>query len=86
MQPAAQRLEEIAPDIREMCESYEEWHAGAVRALNGLKRAGRRAEKVTVDVEELLAWCQAGDRPVDAAARSEFAAVKLREKYGDQGE
>ena len=39
--------------------------------------------KVEVDVEELLEWCRQQGRPVDAAARAEFAAEKLIEKQGD---
>ena len=77
-----ERLEEIAPDIKQACQSYEDWHAAITRAMNRLRRQGRRAEKVEVDVEELLAWCQAQDRPVDSAARAEYAAARLAEKFG----
>ena len=78
-----QRLEEIAPDVKEVWESYEQWHAAATRRVTELRRAGQRAQKVNVDVEELLAWCQKQCRAVDAAARAEYAATRLAQ--GDGG-
>ena len=77
-----ERLEEIAPDIKQTWQSYEEWHMTATRHLSKLKMSGRPAEKVEIDVEDLLIWCQERDRPVDGAARAEYAAEKLRETYG----
>jgi hypothetical protein len=38
-------------------------------------------EKVDVDIEELLAWCNARDLPVDGKARSRYVSEKLRQKY-----
>jgi hypothetical protein len=78
-----QRLEEIAPDVKEAWGSYEQWHAAATRRINETKRAGRRAEKVELDVEELLAWCRQQDRPVDAATRAEYAAALLAKRLDD---
>ena len=77
-----ERLEEIAPDIKEIWDSYEQWHMAAARRLAELKRQGRRAEKILLDVEELLQWCQANGREADITARAEFAARKLAEQEG----
>ncbi len=77
------RLEEIAPDVQEIWESYDQWRAAAARRLSGLRMAGKRAEKVEIDVEELLAWCQEQGRPIDAAARAEYAAAKLGEELDE---
>ena len=79
------RLKEISSDAKSMEESYEQWNAFANRRVNELKRLGRRVEKVPVDVEELLKWCQGRNRPVDAQARAEFAAAKCAEAHrGEQ--
>ncbi|MGB2821451.1 MAG: hypothetical protein WBF17_10745, partial [Phycisphaerae bacterium] len=77
-----ERLEEIASDIKEIWESYEQWHAAMTRRISRRPGEPRRYVKVEIEVEELLAWCQQRDRPVDAAARAEFAAEKLVEQHG----
>ncbi len=78
-----ERLEEIAPDVKELWESYEQWHAAMTRRISRRPGQPRRYVKVEIDVEELLEWCRRQGRPVDAAARAEFAAEKLIEKHGD---
>lgn len=77
-----ERLEEIAPDVKEVWQSYEQWHVAMTRRISRRPGEPNRYVKVEVDVEELLAWCRQQDRPVDAAARAEFAAEKLTEEYG----
>jgi hypothetical protein len=79
------RLLEVAPDARQLEPTYNQWRAGAVRGMNEMRRSGVRVEKVEVDVEQLVRWCEQEGREVDGEARAEFAAQKLREKYG-QGE
>ena len=53
----------------------------ASRRMVELRRQGAQAEKIVIDVEDLLKWCQEQDRPVDAVARAEYAAAKVKEKY-----
>jgi len=77
-----QRLEEIAPDVAETWQSYEQWRTVMARRTRQVPGQPRRYMKVDVDVEELLAWCTAQERSVDSAARAEFAAAKLTEQLG----
>jgi hypothetical protein len=77
-----QRLEEIAPDVKEIWQSYEQWRTSATRRMSQLQRAGQRAQKVEVDVEALAEWCRQRHRPVDVAARAEYAAARLAEELG----
>ncbi|HUS93041.1 MAG TPA: hypothetical protein VM695_14375 [Phycisphaerae bacterium] len=77
-----ERLEEIAPDLKQRYESYEQWHAGMTRAMDRLRRDGKTPVKVEIEVEDLLAWCRTAGRPVDSAARAEYAAAKLQEEQG----
>lgn len=77
-----QRLEELAPDIKEIWQSYEQWRTSATRRMSQLQRAGQRAQKVEVDVEALAEWCRQRQRLVDVAARAEYAAAMLAEKLG----
>ena len=73
------RLRKISADADNMEDTYGEWKASAENALKTLSASGAVAQKVVVDVEELLNWCNSKDRAVDGAARSEFAWEKLME-------
>jgi len=76
------RLLQIAADREVLEDTFEEWKVIAEESLKKFAR-GYHLRKVDIDVEELLGWCNAHNRPVDGAARSEFAAEKLREQ-GEQ--
>lgn len=76
-----ERLREVAADQETLGETYEEWVANAERAVREMRRAGIHAEKVEVDVEELLAWCKARNRDVDGEARAQYAAEMLRQRH-----
>jgi len=75
-----QRLEEIAPDVKKIWESYEEWMTVAVRKLSAPTLGGKRYVKVPIDVEQLLQWCQQHGRDVDARARADYAAELLEQQ------
>jgi hypothetical protein len=76
-----ERLREIAADPEKLEQTYEEWVETAERALRGMREAGMRVEKVDVDVEELLAWCERRELAVDAGARAHYAAEALRQRH-----
>ncbi|MEA3377488.1 MAG: hypothetical protein U9R72_14970 [Chloroflexota bacterium] len=84
-----ERLHEIAADSEKLEHTYEEWVDNAERALRGMRESGMGVEKVEVDVEELLAWCQRRGLEVDARARAHYAAEELRRRHqgsdDDQG-
>ena len=71
-----ERLLQIAADRDDLEDTYQEWQETAEEVLRALERPGIVLRKV--DVEELLSWCNAQNRPVDGAARSEFVAEKLQ--------
>ena len=80
-----ERLREISVDREKLGDTYEEWVANAKKALREMRKAGIHAEKVEVDVEELLAWCRAEGRDVDGKARSQYAAEMVRRRYEGEG-
>lgn len=53
----------------------------AERGIAELEETGMIIERVSVDTDELVAWCTEGNRPIDGAARAEFAAQKLRKPH-----
>ena len=76
-------LRAVSADRDKLEETHEEWAANAEEALQGMREAGIRAEKVDVDVEELQEWCKAHDLQVDGKARARYAAEKLRQREED---
>ena len=72
------RLRQLASDLDKLEESYEEWLAGAQKALVQMSVAGVRAQRVDVDLDELARWCLGEARPLDSAARAAFVASRLR--------
>jgi hypothetical protein len=76
-----ERLREISADGEKLEETYEDWVASAEESLREMRKVGLYAEKVEVDVEELLAWCRAQGRDVDGETRAQYAAVMLRQRY-----
>ena len=74
------RLLQIATDREVLEDTYEEWKAIAEKSLKKFAMLGYHLRKVDIDVEELLGWCKVHNLSVDGAARSKFAAEKLREQ------
>lgn len=72
------RLLEIASDRDKLEDSYDEWLAGAVKALGMLGSQGLNPVKVDIDTEELLAWCASRNLPVDAKARVAYTTEKVK--------
>jgi hypothetical protein len=56
----------------------------AEQKLAELRAGGLRVEKVDVDSEQLILWCNERGLEMNARARSRYAAEKLRELDGDQ--
>lgn len=79
------RLREISVDRDKLQERYEDWVADAERSLQEMRQRGMYAEKIDVDVEELLVWCQAEGLEVNGQARAQYAAEAMRQRYESQG-
>ena len=75
------RLRERASDRDKLDDSYDEWLAGAQKALLEMALAGVPARRVDVDVDALFRWCEAEGRSVDSAARAAFVAEELRRTH-----
>lgn len=81
-----ERLREIAADAEKLEETYEAWVENAERALREMRESGMRVEKVAVDLEALLAWCQRQELEVDAHARALYVAEALRRRHQGPGD
>ncbi len=71
------RLLQIVDDREALEDTYEAWKTAAEESLQQFARPGVVVHKVDIDVEALLRWCLAHNRPVDGAARSAYAMARL---------
>ncbi len=72
------RLKEVAADSDQLEDSYDAWLEAAEEAVRGLEATGMLIERVRIDLEELIAWCNDTGRAIDGAARAEFARRTLQ--------
>lgn len=74
------RLREVAADPEVLETTYEEWVATANSTLREIRDAGLSAEKVQVDIDELISWCEEQGLALDGRARAHYAAEKSRQR------
>jgi hypothetical protein len=73
------RLRDISEDAHELEDTYEEWKSHALQKIKDLEKQGFTVQKVDVDTEELLGWCNSFRMPVNGHSRTEFMTKRLRE-------
>lgn len=78
-----QRLREVSEDVENLEETYQEWLQTAERMIRDGIPANVTVEKVDIDVEEVLAWCNEQGLTMNAEARSRYVSERLRQKYED---
>ena len=74
-----QRVRDVATDAEELEESYAEWLQLAESNFAELQGHGLRVEKVDIDSEKLILWCNERGMENDGKARSLYAAERLGE-------
>jgi hypothetical protein len=79
------RVRDISTDGDDLAETYEEWLRFAEEKLAELAADGVRVEKVDIDSEELIGWCNERGREIDRYARSAYTVEKLRERNSGSG-
>jgi hypothetical protein len=68
------KLKQVAQDAAELDESHEAWQRNAERTERELSRRGLLIRRVPIDVDALVAWCQARNKPVNGASRAEYTS------------
>ena len=76
-----QRLLDISADRDNLEDSWAEWARNAEATMRRMSRMGMQLEKVDVDVEDLLRWCQEQGYAVDGEARAAYTAEKVRQLH-----
>lgn len=75
------RLLDISIDRDDLENTHAEWEGVATEQFRELLAQGVAVEKIDVDVEELKEWCLDHASLVDASARANFVAMKLRKMH-----
>ena len=77
-----QRLREVSEDVDNLEETYEAWLQTAERTIRDGIPSDVVVEKIDIDVEEVLAWCNVLGLPMNAASRARFVSERVRQKHG----
>lgn len=75
-----EKLKEVAEDRDRLEETWEEWHARSLDMIDTFATRNIFIEKVSVDLEELIQWCEKNDKSINSATRAEFVTQKMLQK------
>jgi hypothetical protein len=75
-----EELRRVSVDKERLEATWDDWAENAERTMVHLMQQGHHVEKVTVDVSDLVAWCQKKGRPCDGDARAMFVTDHLRSR------
>ncbi len=76
------RFRDMGSDPERIEDTDEEWIQGANKSISRLQSQGMKIRKISVNVEEMLAWCNERGVPLNAESRAEYAARLLADKDG----
>ena len=76
-----ERLREVSEDVDNLEETYDAWLKTAERLIRDGIPADVVVEKIDIDVEEVLAWCNVRGLPMNTAARARFVSERVRQKH-----
>ncbi len=76
-----ERFREVSEDVENLEETYDAWLQTAERMIRDGIPADLHVEKVDIDVEEVLAWCNTNGLPMNATSRSRYVSERVRQKY-----
>ncbi len=74
------KLREISADKDLLENDHRGWLLNAEKTVGKTAEAGANIERVTVDVDELEAWCRSRGCPVNGESRAQFVAHLLRRR------
>lgn len=77
------KLKHIASDAEALDDSFKDWKSNANRAISGIRMQGHEITKISIKVDELVAWCKKNNSDNNAEARSRFAINKLQKRKSE---
>ena len=74
------RLLQIVEDPNELDDSYDEWRKNAHQTIQRFRAQGLSVRKVSVNLEDLLSWCNERGVPVNGKSRSEYVTEVMSKR------
>lgn len=78
-----ERLREVSEEVDNLEDTHGAWLQTAERMIRDGILAYVSFEKVDLDVEDVLTWCNARGLAMNAEARSRYVSERLRQKYDE---
>jgi len=75
-----ERLLEVAEDSASLEKTWQEWQEKSLEMIEVFATRNILIEKVEVDVEALINWCQEREKPVNASSRAEYVTALMMEQ------
>lgn len=82
-----QRLLEVAEDKASLESSWKEWEAKSLEMIEVFATRNIFIQKIEIDVEELINWCQNKDKPINSSTRAEYITelmLELKKSINEQ--
>lgn len=76
------RLLEVSEDKSKIEETHDEWLKNAENAIKNFKKKGIKIEKVQIDLNELIRWCNERNLSLNGEARANFVTHKMQKEEG----
>ncbi|MGZ5919614.1 MAG: hypothetical protein ACXWJV_07445, partial [Hyphomicrobium sp.] len=78
------RIREIMEGGDKWLSDYDAWQARAEKQIKDVEAQGMAVERVYLDPDEFLAWCEKGSHHPDSMARQRYAAEFGAGKFKNQ--
>jgi len=72
------KLKQVAADAEQLDDTHEAWQRNVERTERELAAEGLILRRVPIDVDALVEWCRAQNKPVNGAARAEYTSRIVR--------
>ena len=76
-----ERLREVSEDVDNLEETYDAWLKTAEQMIRDGIPNNVIVEKIDIDVEEVLAWCNVMGLPMNTASRARFVSERVRQRH-----
>ena len=73
-------LKQHAVDKEILDDSYEDWRSNANKAIAEIQSQGKQVQKISINIERLLAWCEQEGMENTSATRTQYAIAVAKER------
>ncbi len=74
-------LKQTAADKEILDDSYEDWRLNANKAIAEIQSQGKNVQKISINIERLVAWCEQEGLENTSATRTQYAVVVAKERH-----